>query len=98
MNHNDPSTFTPATPPPPPPRGLASNNPGGTVRRPPASVSDFVDNTPAERQPDQSNTAALMYDHSFENRFRFTPIEHLPAPDQWKPQPQLKSSKNENEN
>ncbi len=79
--------------PPPPPRGLPATNPGGTVRRP-TSLSDFVDNPPAERRPDQSNTAALEYDHDFENRFRFTPIENLPPPESWRPQPlEAKSSK-----
>ncbi|CAF4216435.1 unnamed protein product, partial [Rotaria magnacalcarata] len=78
------SNSTTPPPPPPPPRGVISNNQGGTTRRPPTTVSDFLDNTPPERRYDQGNTAALDYDRNFENRFRFTPIEHLPPPGSWK--------------
>ncbi|CAF3926107.1 unnamed protein product [Rotaria sp. Silwood2] len=98
FNQNGPSSSNPSPPPPPPPRGMVSNNSGGTIRRPPPPVSDFVDNTPADRRYDQWNTAALDYDRDFENRFRFTPIEHLPAPGQWKPSSSNKPSKNSNFN
>jgi hypothetical protein len=37
--------------------------------------------------------AALIYDHDFENRFRFTPIENLPPPQPWKPPPPTLESK-----
>ena len=96
LDQNGPPTSTP--PPPPPPRGIPGPNPGGTVRRPPPAVSDFMDNTPAERRHDQWNTSALDYDRDFEGRFRFTPIEYLPAPESWKPPAQIKSSKNVNVN
>ena len=60
-------------PPPPPPRGAAPTSHSAPVRRP---SSDFVDH---------SGNGALMYDHHFESRFRFTPVEYLPTPDQWHP-------------
>ncbi|CAF4769691.1 unnamed protein product, partial [Rotaria socialis] len=84
MMHQNVSNSTTPPPPPPPPRGVISNNQGGTIRRPPPAVSDFLDNTLPERRHDQWNTAALDYDRNFENRFRFTPIEHLPPPGLWK--------------
>ncbi|CAF4725054.1 unnamed protein product, partial [Rotaria sp. Silwood1] len=97
MNQNGPSSSSPSPPPLPPPRGMAPNNSGGTTRRAPG-VSDFVDNTPAERRFDQWNTAALDYDRDFEHRFRFTPIEHLPPPGLWKQPSSTKSSKTSNVN
>lgn len=98
-NQNDPSPATSSTPPrpPPPPRNAPVNNSVDTVRRPPPppTVSDFTENTSSERRSDQRNSAALEYDLDFERRFRFTPIDHLPPPEPWKPQPpQTKSSKN----
>ncbi len=91
MNQND-STVSTSQAPPLPPRDVLSTNPGGTVRRPPPPpLSEFVDNVPAERRPDQSNSAALDYDHEFESRFRFTPIENLPPPQEWKPPPRPRS-------
>ena len=95
VNPNGPPSFTP---PPPPARGTAPTNPGGTTRRLPSSSSDFIDNTPTERRHDHGNTAALEYDRDFESRFRFTPIENLPAPESWKQPSQSKSSKNVNVN
>lgn len=88
MNQNESTTSTSQLPPLPP-RDVPPTNPGGTVRRPPppSPLADFVDNVPAERLHDQSNTAALDYDHEFESRFRFTPIENLPPPEAWKPPP-----------
>jgi hypothetical protein len=96
-NQSGPPPSTPP-PPPPPPRGVAPNNPVGTTHRLPSSSSDFIDHSPAERRSDQRNTAALNYDHDFENRFRFTPIENLPPPETWKQPSQSKSSKNVNVN
>ena len=61
-------------------------------------MSDFVDSTPPERRYDQLNTGALQYDYEFERRFRFTPIEHLPVPGQWKPQPSNKLQRNKRTN
>ncbi len=29
----------------------------------------------------------VLFNWVFENRFRFTPIEHLPPPEPWKPPP-----------
>jgi hypothetical protein len=82
MNQNGPRSSTP-----PPPRGVPTNNSGGTIRRPPSASSDFIDITPAERR----------YDHEFEARFRFTPLENLPSSEAWQPQPsQNKSSKHVN--
>lgn len=88
-NQNGPPAFAP--PPPPPPRGVTPNNFGGTTRGPPSS-SDFIDNTPPERRHNQYSPGALVYDHDFENRFRFAPIENLPPPDPWK-QPPARPSK-----
>lgn len=82
--------------PPLPPRNVPTN-PTGTVPRAPApNLSDFTDNIPNERHNDQSNTSALDYDREFERRFHFTPIENLPPPKPWKPQP--KPMKNADEN
>ncbi len=71
-------------PPPPPPRGLAPTHNNGTMRR---ASSDFVDHSYSDRRYEQSHSAALDYDHHFESRFRFTPLEHLPVPDRWHPPP-----------
>lgn len=91
MNQNPPASSHPA-PPPPPPRA-PTGTPGGTLRRPPPTPSAFVDTTPAEHRPDQWNKAALDYDHEFEKRFRFNPIENLPPPGVWHPASQSKSTK-----
>ena len=79
------------SPPPPPPRGAAHANATGTLRRLAPDLPPSADHIPSERRHDQSNTAALDYDHSFENRFQFTPIEHLPAPGQWQPPSKARS-------
>jgi hypothetical protein len=56
--------------------------------------SDFVDHSFSDRRSDPSTSAALDYDHHFESRFRFTPVDHLPNPDRWQPPPaQTRSSK-----
>jgi hypothetical protein len=71
-----------------PPRNTPGNNTGGTIGQSPPTSSDFADSKPAERRHDPMNTGgALIYDHDFENRFRFTPIENLPPPQPWKPPP-----------
>ena len=49
--------------------------------------SDFVDHSYSDRRSDELNSAALAYDHQFEARFRFTPLDHLPLPDRWCPPP-----------
>ncbi len=99
MDQNDSlSSTSSAPPPPPPPRGVTATNSGGTVRRPPPTLSDSVDTMPANHRSDQSNTGALDYDHDFENRFRFTPIENLPPPEPWKPQPVLQTKPLKNVN
>jgi hypothetical protein len=74
-------------PPPPPPRGVIPNNYGGGTLRRPSSSSDFVDHSLGERRYDQTNSATLDYDHHFESRFHFTPLEHLPIPERWQPPP-----------
>lgn len=73
-----------APPPPPPPRGVAPTHNNGITRR---ISSDFVDHSFSDRRYDQSNSAALDYDHNFEARFRFTPLERLPNPERWQPPP-----------
>lgn len=60
---------------------MPTNN-NGTMRR---TSSDFVDQSYSDRRYDQSTNAALDYDHHFEARFRFTPVEHLPNPERWQP-------------
>ncbi|CAF4655327.1 unnamed protein product [Rotaria sp. Silwood1] len=80
INLNGPPPAPP--PPPPPPRGVAPTNNNGTIRR---ASSDFVDHSYSDRRYDQSNIAALDYDHHFEARFRFTPLEYLPIPERWQP-------------
>jgi hypothetical protein len=90
MNQSDSLSSTSPIPPTPP-RGVPATNPGGTVRRPPPPISDSTGNILAERRPNQVNSAALDYDYDFENRFRFTPIEHLPPPEPWKQLPSSKS-------
>ncbi|CAF3670367.1 unnamed protein product [Rotaria sordida] len=83
INSNGPPPPAPP-PPPPPPRGVAPTNNNSTIRRIP---SDFVDHSYSDRRYDQSNSAALDYDHHFEARFRFTPLEYLPIPERWQPPP-----------
>ena len=75
----------PPPPPPPPPRGVIPTSNNGINRR--VSSSDFVDHPYIDRRSDQFHTAALAYDQNFETRFRFTPIEYLPAPERWQPPP-----------
>lgn len=78
-NRNGPP---PPPPPPPPPRGLAPTPNIGTIRR---TSSDFVEQPYVDRRNDHYNDGALDYDHNFESRFRFTPIDHLPLPERWNP-------------
>ena len=65
----------PPPPPLPPPRGIVSSHPTLTSHR--MSFDSIDGNLPFN--------GLWTYDHYFESRFHFTPLEYLPNPDRWFP-------------